>query len=110
MIQASLVGTLTIANGGTTSNVLTSPTLRHAVRLLFYTTAAFTGTVTVKAGFASAGTAPTDLYVNGVKAQIFGTGTTVVEGGGFNNVGIVSDGAEGAARTVLVYACLSMGA
>lgn len=108
MVIASKLGVLTIANGQTLSNVLSHPTMRLAVRLIFYCgDASFTGTVTVQGGYAQAGTVK-DVYVNGVKAQVFANGVTIVEAGGFNNVSLISSGAEGGNRTIEVYGDLNL--
>jgi hypothetical protein len=104
----SYLGTLTIANGGTQSNVLSNSTLRTAEWLIFDTPSAFTGTVSVY------GALDNDAVIGAMKA-CYRDGTAVTIGanrvdrcsvGGLSSVAIVSGSAEGAQRDVKVYAVL----
>lgn len=107
MITAYL-GTLTIPNAGTQSNVLSDSTLRLAEYFLFETPSAFTGTISVL------GSLDNDALIANMKA-LYNSGTAVTIGanrierypiGGLSSVAIQSGGAEAAQRDVKVYAVL----
>lgn len=112
-MHRAFVGTLTIANGATDSNVIAAKELGMVVSLLFENAAAYTGTVTVYVGadettliaamlpLRSAGTAADATLIAG-KWQEIGTVP------GVQSLAIKSGSAEGGARVVRCFAVLSL--
>lgn len=106
----AFVGNLVIANAGTDSNVLSNRQLAMARKLIFDNPAAFTGTVTLRgnprAGAAFAATKP--VRVAGADITLVAAKMQEVDAGGFESIAAVSGSAEGAERTILVYAVLEI--
>lgn len=111
MHHRAFLGTLTIANGGTDSNVLSAKELKMARAIVFENAeSALTGTVSVLAA-ADEGAAIGDC----LPVSVDGTDVTVSAGAieQWNispgcSIAIQSSSAEGAERTVNVYAILDM--
>lgn len=99
------VGNLVIANGETTSNTLANKTLKLARRLAFKT-GALTGTVGIQVAHGSDDTPDSPLYDGTTAVTVPASKTTEYRVGGFGAMRAVSGGAEGAERTIAVYADL----
>lgn len=101
------IGTLTIANTGTDSNVITDDAWKHAVGFMFdgggtgFTgTVSFIGKPTVDTTFANL----RPVFLNSVAQVINGNGLNTIMSGGMASIAAESSGAEGAERTIEVYA------
>jgi hypothetical protein len=106
----AFVGNLTIANGGTDSNVLSNRQLAMARKLIFHNPATFTAAVTLrgnpKAGVAFSDTQP--VRVGAADIALVAAKMQEVDAGGFESIAVVSAGAEGAERVIPVYAVLEI--
>jgi hypothetical protein len=111
-VQRVFLGTATIANGQTTSNVLQARELAMAQGLQFDNAAAYTAAVTVQVAphDDSAAGAFKALSVGGADvALIAAKSQSISTPGGFGEaIRLVSAGAEGAQRDVGVYALLNL--
>lgn len=107
----SYLGRLTIANGGTTSNILAAREMSQMIGIAFDNPAAFTAAVTVQVGpheDSAAGAMKvwnrngTDVTLTAAKYQ------TLSDALGFEAIRAVSAGAEGADRLIDVYALMDI--
>jgi hypothetical protein len=109
-LQTSYLGTLTIPNGGTASNILASKSLRFATAMLFDCSqiAAFTAAISVQAA-ASESAVAGDMggYQDGATAVTL-TALKLNRWGiqGIGAIRLLSAGAEGGVRAVKVYAVM----
>jgi hypothetical protein len=104
MISIDLIGTITIANGATVSDVLAmEKAFARLVDLIIYTPAALTGTCTLRCSWkdnAAAGTAADwrNLYINGADVDLPANKAVVVPAASWQALSIISGAVEGAIR------------
>lgn len=110
-LHRAKIGTLTIANGGTNSNVLSSKLLKMAKALVIDTAeSAFTGTISLLAA-AEEGAAFSDLLaVRAGGAAVAVTADSIEQ---FDvspgcSIAVQSSGAEAAERNIDIYAILAI--
>lgn len=112
MRHKAYLGLLTIANGGTASNILGARELALCVGLEFETPSAFTGTVTLQSGpdEASAAGAMKAVSVSGSDVTLTANKIQSVSlpGGIGEAIRVLSSGAEGAQRDIKVWAILDL--
>lgn len=101
--QLALIGVLTIPNGGTDSNILPCRQAPLASGYVFVNPAAFTGVVTVRGSTDNTAT-PQALQNNGTALTLTAATTQKFDAMGLRQISIHSASAEGAARSVQVYA------
>jgi hypothetical protein len=110
-LHKSYIGRLTIASGGTNSNVIAARELGAAHRLAIYPPAALTGTVTLKAAYnedaVAADCSPIKVD-GGTDIAITAAKVNVVNAGGFEALMVTSGSAEGADRVFEVFAVLDI--
>lgn len=96
-------GTISIANGGTTSGVLAAnPHYQNAKGLVIWGSAALTGTVTVQVSYD--GTTYAALQSSGADVTITAADATPITFQGWTHLRLVSGSAEGAQRDFIVRA------
>jgi hypothetical protein len=112
MRHKAKLGTLTIANGQTASNILAGRELAFCVGLLFINPSAFTGAVTLQSApdEASAAAAMKAVSVGGADVTLTaGKVQSVGLPGGIGEaIRVLSGAAEAAQRDIEVYAILEM--
>lgn len=97
------LGSLTIANGGTTSGELTFNQLRFLSAIAIQGPAALTGTVTVEVSFDREGDTFVALQSGGADVTIPADKVTVLSPIPCARLRVVSSGAEGAERVFPIF-------